>query len=90
MVGTMHTREEHRGLHHILLLGAYHEILVLFIGLCLLLGHVYLGTLFHYGNQILTLYLTCHLRGVGAAIEEGRVAILLAVEVATESEDILG
>ena len=89
MVGTVHTGEEHRGLHHVLVLGANYNILVLFIGRSLLLRHIYLGSLLHYRHPVLAFHLTGYLRGVGAAIEERCVAILLAVEVTAEGEDIL-
>ena len=85
----VHTREEHVLGVFILVLGAYDEVFVLFIGRSLLLALPNGITLRHNGVAILTILLQCYLRGVGRSIEQWALAILLTTQVFTQGKDVL-
>ena len=86
----MHTREEHVVGIDILLLVVDDFITVWFFLRFLFHTLVLWRTLYKRRHIILSLYFHLHWRRIGLAIEQGAVAILVASQITSQSEDILG
>ena len=86
----VHTREEHLKLVHVLITGLisryYVAVFFPFYSRCRSVLRV---TLFLYRNTHIALHLQFHRRIIGLSVEEWRIAILLAVEVVFQREDIV-